>query len=102
MIRSTDHGQRLLFESDTEARFLEFHESNPHVYSALREMALALKRAGHDRWGIKNLYERLRYDMALKTTESQPSLNNNWTSYYARKLMAENPELANFFETRDR
>jgi hypothetical protein len=83
-----------------EERFERFHADNPHVYRLLQDMALQLKRAGHDHWGIRNLWERLRYDLAVKTTDHSPRLNDNLTPFYSRKLMAEVAELEGFFETR--
>src|SRR6185312_11756968 len=76
-----------------EQRFEAFHESNGHVYRMLREMAIELKRAGHDHWGMRNLWERLRFDLAVRTTESNPRLNNIYAPCFARKLMAEVEEL---------
>jgi hypothetical protein len=36
----------------------------------------------------------------VETTDAEWKLNNNWTPYYARKLMANEPELKGFFEIR--
>lgn len=102
MLRTAENGQRLLFASDAEARFEQFHAENGHVYAMLRDMALALKRAGHKRWGMRNLYEKVRYDLAVQTTDKAPVLNDHFAPYYSRKLMAEVPELENFFEIRER
>jgi hypothetical protein len=64
-------------------------------------MALAVLKAGKDRYGIAALYETLRYT-ALVTSGESYKLNNNFRALYARKLMAENAELAGFFWTRER
>lgn len=87
-----------------QEQFLAYHAANPHIYARLRAMALQLKRAGHDRWGIKNLWEKLRYDLAAEARDpNNPfTLNNNYTAYYARRLMKREPELAGFFEIRER
>jgi len=85
-----------------EAEFWAFHTQNPHVYETLEHHALQLRRSGITRWGIKALWEVCRYELVLRTSSSARSfrLNNNYTSHYARLLMAQNPELLGFFETR--
>jgi len=83
-------------------RFSAFHEANPHVYSGLRDLALQLKRRGRERYGLKGLFEILRWRHALETTDADFKLNNSYTSLYARLLMANEPELDGFFEVRER
>lgn len=85
-----------------EENFEIFHRHNPHIYRLLREMALDYKRAGHRHCGMKMLWEALRYSSGLQTRGEPYKLNNNYTALYARKLMADEPELAGFFETRER
>jgi hypothetical protein len=91
-------------EAETiEARFRAFHEANPHVYGLLRALALDYLRAGHDRCGIKMLYEVLRYQSGIYTKTNEPyQLNNDFTALYARLLMEQEPVLDGFFETRKR
>lgn len=86
----------------TEERFAAFHAANPHVYDSLRDMALTLKAQGSRQYGMKALFEVLRFNNALRTQGDAFKLNNNYTSHYARLLMDEVPELAGFFETRER
>lgn len=81
-------------ELTIEARFHQFHTANPHVYRALRELALAQARAGARRISPKLLFEQLRAQGAATTTAAGEiyRLNNVYTSRYARLLAAE-PEL---------
>lgn len=67
-------------------------------------MAFKLKVAGHSRWGAKALWETLRYELAISSDADVREfvLNNNFTAWYARELMANEPELTDFFETRER
>ena len=88
--------------SNLKAKFQEYHEANPHVYSGLKELALRLKRRGRQHYGIKALFEVMRYERALTTVGDEFKLNNNYTSLYARLLMDNEPELKGFFETRFR
>lgn len=86
-----------------EERFEQFHEANPHVAEALARLALRLRRRGRKRFGMKALFEILRYQHALQTDDPNSSfkLNNDFSSRYARLLMDEYAELEDFFETRE-
>lgn len=86
--------------SQNHAKFLNFHEANPHVYTRLRELALEMKRKGINKYSMKGLFEVLRWEHTLKTTGDVFKLNNNYTALYARGLMQEEPELEGFFTLR--
>jgi hypothetical protein len=91
-INNTDRIQR---------SFERFHFDNPHVYTALVAFAREAKAAGFGRYGMKSLFERLRwhYEIELRSTDLY-KLNNNYTSRYARLIMATESDLKHFFETR--
>jgi hypothetical protein len=80
-------------------RFEAFHEANPHVYQALRDIALACYHRGK-KIGMKAIYERLRWEYILQTDDQPYRLNNIYTPYYARLLMVQEPELGGYFEIR--
>ncbi len=82
-------------------QFLAFHRENPQVYWELRRLALELQTAGRRKYGLKGLFEVLRWKHALSTHGEAFKLNNNYTAYYARLLMQHEQELAGFFETRE-
>lgn len=83
-----------------DKQFEAFHEANPQVYEALRTLALGAIRAGRTKIGAKALWERMRWDMWIATTEKAPRLNNNYCSRYARLLMLSEPELSGAFDIR--
>ena len=80
--------------------FEEFDSLNPHVYRNLRTLAIEHVRK-RGKTGAKLLVEILRWEYAIQTrhAEDEYRINNNWTAFYARKLMQE-PELSEAFETR--
>jgi hypothetical protein len=84
--------------------FQRFHAENPHVYERLKRLAFRLKVRGVERYGMKALWEVLRYEEAVATTAPAGSyrLNNNFTARYARLLMELEPDLHGFFELRER
>lgn len=87
-----------------EVRFGRFHGQNPHVYARLVAMARQLRASGIERYGIKALYEVLRFEsLTTKNTEGPSApfkLNNNFTAYYARLIERQEPDLAGFFQMR--
>lgn len=92
---------------DTVARapivddFWRFHEANPLVMRELAVLALRARDRGARRIGIKQLFEVLRWERGMQTTDwSGFDLNNSYTAYYARVLMDWWPELDGLFETR--
>lgn len=95
--------QTLAFEPRQQTRrqlFEHFHRAHPEIYAALRDMSLTLHRAGRRRWGMRNLWEKLRFDLAMKTGEPEFELNDHLPPFYSRMLMEREPELKGFFETR--
>lgn len=89
-------------EDSVEAAFERFHRDNPQVYRELRKAVLAYRRAGHEHGGIRMFWEVLRFRRGLRTTGEAFKLNNNYATFYARRLMETEPELTGFFETRER
>lgn len=89
--------------SKLDQDFAQFHRDNPLVYDALVRLARQAKARGHERIGIKMLFEVVRWEMFLKTSDaaSDFKLNNNYTSRYARLIMASEPDLAGIFFVRD-
>ena len=85
-----------------EDRFAQFHASNPQVFEAIRAIALDLKSRGWKRAGMKAIFERIRWEYAMRTNGESYLLNNTFTAHYSRLLMDREPSLAGFFETRER
>lgn len=85
-----------------EEQFIAFHTANPHVYDALRRLAIGMVRRGQQRIGIKMLFEVLRWQYAMSTTDaySDFKLNNNYAPFYARLLMDNEQVLQGAFELR--
>ena len=85
-----------------EGTFRAFHEANPWVYDALVRLARDMVARGRPRLGIGMLFEVLRWQWQLATTDgaSDFKLNNNYRSRFARLIMESEPDLAGVFETR--
>jgi hypothetical protein len=93
-------GQLTLLPDGIETKFIEFHHANPHVYDALVRMARQWKSAGHPTCSIKMLFEVLRWQVGITTSGDDFTLNNSYTSRYARLIAANEPDLADLFQMR--
>lgn len=82
-----------------DRKFKEYHSENPEIYHELVELCRRAKRAGRTRLGIKMLFEIIRWNRTLLTTDDF-RLNNNFHSRYARLLMRQEPDLAGMFNLR--
>jgi hypothetical protein len=87
-------------ESALQRRFLLYHEANPHVYGAVRVVALSLRRKGWRQYGVGACFEVLRFHSDVQAVSDSWKLNNDYRSRYARLLMEQEPELAGFFSLR--
>ena len=92
-----------LFSPTLTERFEAYHAEHPEVYELLRRLALEAVGRGHDRLGIKALWERARWEFYVgDQSGSDFRLNNDYTSLYARRLMDCEPALGGIFELRRR
>ncbi len=83
-----------------EQEFNAFHRKHPEVYAVLCRLARARLVNGRKHLGIGALYESCRYEVGLGDKASTPHLNNNHRAFYARLLMAQEPDLAGVFQLR--
>jgi len=98
-------GEHVLDEPPTDGideAFRRFHRDNPAVYHELVSLARSLKKRGWTHYGIGALFEVVRFHKALETTDPEYKLNNNHRALYARLIMDECFDLADFFEIRVR
>lgn len=94
-------GQISLLEDPLDVAFRQFHHAHPHVYDALVTHALKWQHQGHRKCGIGMLFELFRWDAGMTFGPTADfKLNNNYRSRYARLIMANEPGLNGFFETR--
>lgn len=83
------------------AKFDEFHRDNPQVYRILVELARQwVKGTGRYKLGIGALYERARWEIAIRTSDPDYKINNNFRAFYARLIMHREIDLAGLFELR--
>ena len=84
-----------------EREFEKFDTTNPHVYRLLVRFAREWRSRHKGPCGIAMLYERARWEVMMTTDAADGfKLCNNHRAYYARKIMRENDDLAELFNTR--
>lgn len=79
-----------------------FIDDNPVWWALIRSTALEFAREGR-RFGMKQLVEWSRFEVSRRAIAKAGvvfRINNNWTSTFARLLIAELPEVAPYIETR--
>ena len=89
------HGQSI------QEKFESFHALNPWVYNAFVRITDDWLARGRGRIGIGMLTEILRWQYGRATVGDEFRINNNYRSRYVRLLIAEHPEYADAFETRE-
>jgi len=84
-----------------QEKFEAFHAANPHVFDAIVGLAFEARSMGVQSYGMKGIFEELRWRYAMQTRGDVFKLNNIFTSRYARLVMDTVPELDGFFEVRE-
>ncbi len=87
--------------SRLKKQFEEFHRDNPKVYILLVRLAREWVQAtGRRTLGIKALWERARWEIAISTVGDEFKLNNNYHAFYARLIMQQEKDLNGLFRLR--
>ena len=87
---------------DIDSKAFKFDQDNPEVYQVLRSIAFDLHINGVKKTSMKMIYEVARWQFVRQTKNSEFKLNNNFTPWYARKLMITEDYLPDgFFELRE-
>jgi hypothetical protein len=88
---------------ERQATFEAFHAANPMVYASLVRLCYEMQNSGAGKWSIAGAFEVLRHEVLTQRRASAEDfkLNNNYKPYYSRLILSCNPELSDFFETRE-
>ncbi|MEV8408997.1 hypothetical protein AB0R12_25365 [Streptomyces niveus] len=79
-------------------QFEDFDREHPWVYTALEQLVSQRLASGARRAGMKASFETLRW----RHPHGMKGLNNNYTAFYARQLLAAHPEWTPVIELRRR
>lgn len=85
---------------DHAAAAAQWIAAHPRAMALFESMALR-RVAVKQHFGMKALVETVRWHHAIDTDQTEEwKLNNNFTSYIVRWLIAKHPSIAQFVETR--
>ena len=82
--------------------FLYFHTKYPQVYLLFEKFAMQLISVGHKKLGAKMILERIRWEISTGGAKDDDGfkINNNYTAYYSRQFIKNNPQYEDYFEFR--
>ena len=85
-----------------QKKFERYHELHPDVYQLFLQYARELKVAGCTQYSSDAILHRIRWHKAISGgDDSGFKINNNFSSRYARKAIANFPsEFVGFFKVR--
>ena len=83
-----------------DARFHRYHREHPEVLERIVALAREWSAAGHDKCSMELIFARLRWEQGLAENGGHLSLNDHFTSRYARLVMATCDDLCDFFNIR--
>jgi hypothetical protein len=88
--------------SRAEERFQVFNRHHPEVFAEFKRRALALRDRGKRHISADSICHYLRDETPIDVRTGQDiyKINNNWSSRFARLLLAEDPSFSAYIETR--
>jgi hypothetical protein len=86
-------------QKSLQEKFFTYDQENPDIWKAFEKFSLEAASKGRKYIGAKMIYERIRWYTQIEA-KTGFKINNNYTSYYARKFQEEYPQLEGLFRTR--
>ena len=80
----------------------EFYDKqNPHIWDLFVKYSFQAKNKGFKNYSSKSIFEIIRWHTKASGNDGF-KINNNYTPFYARKIMKCYPEFEGFFRLRER
>ena len=84
-----------------QKQFEKYFKANPNVWRLFCGYTWEAYFAGRKKFSAQAIIERVRWHHDVEDRSvDEFKINNNFTAFYARKMMAMHPELEGFFRTR--
>lgn len=80
--------------------FDRFHSENPHVYELFKKFTFEAISSGRKHFSVAAIFERIRWETSMDTTDEDFKLRNDFKPYYARLFMKDHPKYDGFFITK--
>jgi hypothetical protein len=88
-------------EQTIDERFAAFDGAHPEVFAEFKRLALEARRRGHEHYSADGILHVVRWHTSVNPQKDEGfKINNDFSSRYARKLIAEDGTFATFFELR--
>lgn len=81
-------------------KFDQYDKDNPHVWNLFVKFTFQLIAIGKTRYSARGIFDRIRWETMIQTTDDPYRISNNWSPYYARKFHKAFPEHDGFFTIR--
>lgn len=82
------------------AKFVDYHERNPHIFEAFCKRTFEALERGHKHIGAQMIIEVLRWYTRVSAEGDAFKINNNYAAYYSRMFEAKYPQHKGVFRTR--
>jgi hypothetical protein len=79
--------------------WLVYHRANPRVYELICGYAAMAIKAGHRQYAIATIWERIRWEYTVITSDIHFKMPNNHRAYYSRLWLKDHPQYVGFFRT---
>ena len=81
----------------------EYHKKYPIVWTLFQNYTFELIHRGFKHYGAKSIMERIRWNTDEPNVEGDSTfkINNNYTSFYARRFARFFPQYKDFFRFRE-
>lgn len=80
--------------------YIKWDAANPQFYPLFVRFTLELIERGYKKFGVRLIWERIRWESFLQTQGDPWKLNDHYHSIYARRFMEEHPEHKGVFRLR--
>ena len=86
--------------TDRKEKWWSFHNDNPHVYDLFQQYTHEAINSGAKKCSPWLIIGRIRWETAIKTTDDDFKISNDYIAFYSRLFMSWNPRHEGFFRTK--
>jgi hypothetical protein len=94
------HPSQLDLDLDN-SKFCSYDAKNPQVYESFKRITMKTITKGFANYSAKGILELIRWHSGVSAEGDVFKVNNNYSSFYARKFEKEFPEYKDFFRKRN-
>jgi len=86
--------------ANKHSKWSDYHEKNSHVYDLFCKYTFQVINSGAKHCSPWLIIGRIRWETAIKTTDVDFKINNDYIAFYSRLFMHLNPSHDGFFHTK--